>query len=57
VQEDLEDMDLDEVQQLLEAVAKSSEAEAKSAIAELEKEKAIQVWFGVVYHFISCQVL
>jgi hypothetical protein len=46
VQEDLEDMDLDDAQQLLEAVAKSSEAEAKTALADLEKEKAIQVWFG-----------
>jgi hypothetical protein len=52
VQEDLEDMDLDEVQQLLEAVAKSSEAEAKTALADLEKEKAIQVWFGDERHLI-----
>jgi hypothetical protein len=36
-------MNLDEVQRLLDAEAKSCESEAKASLADLQKEKAIQV--------------
>ncbi len=47
-------MNLDEVQRLLDAEAKSCESEAKASLADLQKEKAIQVWkFTAIFLFQS----
>jgi hypothetical protein len=40
------------VQRLLDAEAKSCESEAKASLADLQKEKAIQVWKFTAIFFI-----